>query len=144
MLKINVLCVGDYKEQYWRDAQNEYLKRLSRFFNVETLVLKESTKEKESSLLLSKMSGYCILLDIAGEVISSEKLSQKIDALSQTNSKLTFIIGGSEGVSEEVKQKVNERVSFGKITLPHQLARVVLLEQLYRSATISNNIKYHK
>lgn len=144
MLKIEIICIGDFKEKYWKDAQDEYLKRLSRFYNVETFVLKESTKEKESQLLLSKIKGYCILLDLGGNLISSEELSSKISALSQTNSKITFIIGGSEGVSQKVKEKVNEKISFGKITLPHQLARVVLLEQIYRSATIANNIKYHK
>lgn len=144
MLKINVICVGDFKEKYLKDAEAEYLKRISRFFNMETLILKESGKEKESKEIISKLSGYSILLDISGNEISSENLAEKIEKLTLNNSKITFIIGGSDGVSDELKHLVNERISFGKITLPHQLARVILLEQIYRSATIINKIKYHK
>lgn len=144
MLKIKIICVGDFKENYLKEAEKEYLKRLSKFFEVSTIVVKESDKEREGKEIVSKIDAYAILLDIKGQEVSSEELATKIDKLSLTNSKLNIIIGGSDGVSELVKNSVKERISFGKITLPHQLARIVALEQLYRSGTILNHIKYHK
>lgn len=144
MLKVNLICVGDFKENYWRDAKNEYEKRLSKFFDFSTTILKEEGILKESKNIAQKISGYTILLDVQGEEISSKELANKVAKLSQTNSKITFVIGGSDGVGEIVKDKVSEKISFGKITLPHQLARVVFLEQLYRAGTILNNVKYHK
>lgn len=144
MLKIKLICVGDFKENYLKEAEKEYLKRLSKFFEVSTIIVKESDKEKEGKDIVSKIDAYAILLDIKGEEVTSEELALKIDKLSLTNSKLNVIIGGSDGVSELVKKNVNERVSFGRITLPHQLARIVALEQIYRSGTILNHIKYHK
>lgn len=144
MLGVKLICVGDFKEKYWKDARNEYEKRLSKFFDFSTLILKEEGLEKESKNILSKLSGYTILLDVASKNISSPLLAEKIEKLSQKTSKITFIIGGSDGVSDEVKNAVNEKISFGDITLPHQLARVVFLEQLYRAGTINAGIKYHK
>ena len=144
MLKIKLICVGDFKENYLKEAEKEYLKRLSKFFEVSTIIVKESDKEKEGKDIVSKIDAYAILLDIKGEEVTSEELALKIDKLSLTNSKLNVIIGGSDGASELVKKSVNERISFGRITLPHQLARIVALEQIYRSGTILNHIKYHK
>ena len=144
MLKIKIICVGDFKENYLKEAEKEYLKRLSKFFEVSTITLKESDKEREGKEIVSKIDAYALLLDIKGQEVSSEELATKIDKLSLTNSKLNIVIGGSDGVSELVKNSVKERISFGKITLPHQLARIVALEQIYRSGTILNHIKYHK
>lgn len=144
MLKIRLICVGDFKEKYWKDARDEYEKRLSKFFDFSTVILKEEDKEKEGKEILSKLSGKTILLDIHGKEISSENLAEKLQNLSQITSQITFVIGGSDGVSDAVKNKIDDKISFGKITLPHQLARVVFLEQLYRAGTINAGIKYHK
>lgn len=144
MLKVRLICVGDFKEKYWRDARDEYEKRLSKFYNFSTVVLKEEGVEKEGKNILSKLEGVTILLDIAGEQVTSESLAEKIKKLEQTTSQITFVIGGSDGVSKAVKDAIKDKISFGKITLPHQLARVVFLEQLYRAGTINAGIKYHK
>ncbi len=144
MLKIKLICVGDFKEGYLKDAEKEYLKRLTKFFEMSTVIIKESDKEKEGKDIVSKIDAYSILLDIKGEEVTSEELAGKLEKLSLTNSKLNIIIGGSDGVSRFVSDSVKERISFGKVTLPHQLARIVALEQIYRSGTILNHIKYHK
>lgn len=144
MLDVKLICVGDFKEKFWKDARDEYEKRLSKFFSFSTTVLKEQGMEKEGEAILSKLSGHTILLDISSKNISSEGLAQKIKDLSQKTSKITFIIGGSDGVSDKVKNAVQDKISFGDITLPHQLARIVFLEQLYRAGTINAGIKYHK
>ncbi len=90
------------------------------------------------------MLGYIILLDVLGKGITSTELAEKIENITQTNSKITFVIGGSYGVSNQVKQAADYRLSFSKLTFPHQLMRVVLAEQVYRAFTINNNITYHK
>lgn len=144
MLKIKLICVGGFKEKYWRDAKDEYEKRLSKFFDFSTIILKEEGKDKEGKNILSKISGKVILLDINGKELSSEKFAEKIEKQAQTTSQITFVIGGSDGVSDSVKNAIDDKISFGKITLPHQLARVVFLEQLYRAGTINAGIKYHK
>lgn len=144
MLKVRLICVGDFKEKYWRDARDEYEKRLSKFYNFSTVVLKEEGVEKEGKNILTKLEGVTILLDIAGEQVTSETLAEKIKKLEQTTSQITFVIGGSDGVSKAVKDAIKDKISFGRITLPHQLARVVFLEQLYRAGTINAGIKYHK
>jgi len=144
VLKIKLICVGGFKEKYWRDAKDEYEKRLSKFFDFSTIILKEEGKDKEGKNILSKISGKVILLDINGKELSSEKFAEKIEKQAQTTSQITFVIGGSDGVSDSVKNAIDDKISFGKITLPHQLARVVFLEQLYRAGTINAGIKYHK
>ena len=144
MLGVKLVCVGDFKEKFWKEARDEYEKRLSKFFDFSTQILKEEGIEKESKKILSKLSGYTILLDVSAKNISSPDLALKIKNLSQKTSKIIFVIGGSDGVSDEVKDAVDEKISFGDITLPHQLARVVFLEQLYRAGTINAGIKYHK
>ena len=144
MLKVRLICVGDFKEKYWRDARDEYEKRLSKFYNFSTVILKEEGVEKKGKNILSKLEGVTVLLDIAGQQASSESLAEKIKKLEQTTSQITFVIGGSDGVSKAVKDAIKDKISFGKITLPHQLARVVFLEQLYRAGTINAGIKYHK
>lgn len=151
MLKINILCVGSIKEKFFNEAIEEYLKRLKRFASVtitevsEQSLLEGNKKvETESELLLSKLNGYSILLDRASQELSSEELAKNIETLSSSTSTMTFVIGGSNGVSEKLKSRVEKTISFGKITFPHQLFRVVLLEQIYRAFTIINKLPYHK
>ena len=160
MLHINIVCVGKIKEKYLKDAITEYSKRLSRFCKLNIVELsdekipdsaskatEEIIKNKEGQNILSHLDSgsYIIALDLAGKQYTSTELSQKIDNIaSSTNSNITFIIGGSLGLSKDVLCKCNELISFSKLTFPHQLIRVFLLEQLYRSFKILNNETYHK
>ena len=152
MITINLLCVGNLKEKFWVDAQNEYIKRLQKFckFNVIEVEEKNAASspkdvlQKEQKLILDKCKGCCILFDVNGQQVSSEELSALIQKLSLTSSEITFIIGGSYGVGDGVKNAVAKKLSFGKITLPHNLARIVAIEQIYRAFNIANNTSYHK
>ena len=152
MLKINLVCVGNLKDKFFIEASNEYTKRLSRFCELKITELKEYTnldsiekiKEQEGEEILKNVKGYFILLDVKGNLISSEDLAEKIESISLSSSEITFVIGGSYGVSEKVKQKANEKISVSKMTFPHRLFRIMLLEQIYRAFTINNNIAYHK
>lgn len=149
---IKIICVGKVKEAYYRDAIEEYLKRLSKYTKVEIVEVsdlnydKEKTIREESKLIIDKLNNndYKILMDIQGEILDSVSLSKKINDVMINNSNLTFIIGGSYGVSDELKRMVDYRLSFSKLTFPHQLFRVVLLEQIYRCFKIINNEEYHK
>ena len=152
MLKINIVCVGNLKDKFFVEASEEYLKRLSRFCICNVKELKEYTylnnieqiKESEAVEILKNLKGFVFLLDVKGEQFTSENFALKIESLSQTNSEITFIIGGSYGVSEQVKQRANLIASVSKMTFPHRLFRVMLLEQIYRAFTILNNTGYHK
>lgn len=153
MIKYNIVCVGNLKEKFSRECQEEYMKRLSRFANVNIIELTErnnlndvnSIILKESEDILNKLpKGYNILLDIKGELLSSEELSSKLEKLELFNDTINFIIGGSYGVSDLVKEKADYRISFSRMTFPHNLIRIMLLEQVYRAKTISNNMPYHK
>lgn len=151
-MHIRLVCVGSLKEDFWQKACQEYQKRLQKFCTLQIIELQEQNKYEqvdkilsaEGGLILSNLSGYNILLDIEGKLYSSNELASKLNNILLTNSTITFIIGGSYGVSEAVRKSVNERLSFGKITLPHNLARVVLLEQIYRAFMINSGAKYHK
>ncbi len=152
MITIRVVCVGNLKEKFWIDAAEEYQKRLSRFCKLEIVELVEQNKfdniEKiknvEGEEIIHSLSGKNILLDVNGKIISSEQFADKIKSLSLQTSTITFVIGGSYGVSDAVKTKIEDKLSFGKATFPHNLARVILLEQIYRSFMINSNSKYHK
>ena len=159
MLHINVICVGKIKESFFRDAISEYSKRLSRFCNLTITELQDEKipekanekieqeiKEKEGQNIIShiKKDSYVIALDLTGKELDSIALSQKIESLSISNSSITFIIGGSLGLSKQVLTACNEKLCFSKMTFPHQLIRIFLLEQIYRSFKISNNETYHK
>lgn len=147
MLRITIFAVGKLKEQFWKDAVAEYLKRLGGYAKIEVRELPDSNVEKEASALLSALPerGPIILMDIRGKETSSEGLAQKIDNYAlNSDSHISFIIGGSDGATKEVKQRATERISFGPITLPHNLARVVLLEQIYRAFKIIRHEPYHK
>lgn len=156
MIKINLICMGDIKEKYLRDAIDEYSKRISRFANLNIIQLKENVSKTNNALdienalkkdaqeISKHLKGYPICLDVQGEMISSEQFAKKIEKTSLTNSEITFIIGASNGIYNKIKSMCKEKISFSKMTFPHQLMRVIFLEQLYRSFTILNNISYHK
>lgn len=152
MITINLVCVGNLKERFTKDEQAEYQKRLSAFCNLNIVEIKEQnqfenvdvTLQKEGIDILSKSKGYVILCDIGGKQLSSENFAQKIDKLMLENSTITFVVGGSYGVSEDVRKKANERISFSQMTFPHNMFRNMLLEQIYRAFTIINGKSYHK
>lgn len=146
MIKLNVVAVGKLKERFFTDAVNEYAKRISRFASLKiTEIPEKRSVEEEGTEILKKTSGLTVLTDVKGEAVSSENLAEIIkNACTYGQSEITFIIGSSEGTSEEVKKGVDKRISFGAVTFPHQLMRVILCEQLYRALTIINNVTYHK
>lgn len=147
MLKITIFAVGKLKEAFWKDAVAEYLKRLSGYATLTIREIPDSNKNKEAEVLLTALPEHTplILLDIKGKETSSEDLARKLDTYAlEGASHLVFIIGGSDGVTPEVRARATERLSFGPITLPHNLARVVLLEQIYRAFKISRGEPYHK
>lgn len=157
MLHITVVVVGRLKERFWTEACNEYLKRLSAYASVSIKELPDYDPTKcggeaaavhlESESIISSIpkGAESFLLDISGKQISSEELAGAIENCAiEGKSNLCFIIGGSSGVDDSVRRVVNRRVSLGKITLPHNLARVVLLEQLFRAFKIIKGEPYHK
>ncbi len=156
MLSVNLICVGKVKEKYIIMGIDEFTKRLQSFTKFSLIELKEDGNDsnrdesikKESILIkncLEKSKGYNILLDVKGKEYSSEDISREIEKLTVNGvSTINFIIGGSYGVSDEIKASANIRLSFSKMTFPHQLMRLIFIEQLYRWFTITNNIKYHK
>jgi 23S rRNA (pseudouridine1915-N3)-methyltransferase len=152
-MKIEILCVGSLKERYLREAETEYLKRLSRFAKVEITEIKEArTIEAEGAALLAKLgitanrnARYVIALDVRGKSLSSEAFAESVAELGLSGkSTIAFIIGGSCGLSEEVLKAADLRLSFSAMTFPHQLMRVILLEQIYRSFKINGGEIYHK
>lgn len=147
MLKITVFAVGKLKESFWKEAVAEYLKRLKGYATVIIREIPDSTSKKEAAALLTTLPDNVpiLLLDIKGKETSSEALSHKLDTYALEGfSHLAFVIGGSDGVTQDIRNRATERISFGPITLPHNLARVVLLEQLYRGFKISRGEPYHK
>ena len=157
-MTVKLIVIGKLKEEYLRKACDEYIKRLSRYCTFELHELDEyrlsdNPSQKEISNALSKEAesikkyakGYIIPMCIEGKQVSSPELSQKIsNAVIDGNSTITFIIGSSFGLSDEIKTMGNFRLSMSKMTFQHQLARVMLLEQIYRSFQISEGGKYHK
>lgn len=152
-MKINIVCVGKIKEKFFIDAINEYKKRLSRFCSFNIFEVDEDSKqtnlekkkELEGKKLLEKCSGVIVSLDIQGKMLSSEEIADFIkDKQVGGVSEISFVIGGSNGLSDEVLSKSALKLSFGKITFPHQLFRVVLTEQIYRAFTIISGLPYHK
>lgn len=159
-MKITILCVGKVKEKFYRDAIGEYQKRLSRYCKLKIVeVTDEKTpdgasetvenqiKEKEGNRILSKIreEDYVIALAIDGKMQDSVELSKNIQQLGvRGKSSIVFVIGGSLGLSKAVLKRANEKLSFSKMTFPHQLMRVILLEQVYRSYRIMNGEPYHK
>lgn len=158
-MNITILCVGKIKEKYFTAAIDEYKKRMSRFAKFDIIEVpdekipenasvkeQEAVKKKEGRAVLSRLKpgGSVIALCIEGMELTSEQLAEKIERLSMMSSSVTFIIGGSLGLSDEVKNAADLKLSFGRMTLPHQLMRVVLSEQIYRAFKINRNESYHK
>ena len=159
MISINIVCVGKIKEQYLKDAINEYSKRLSKFCNLSIIELQDEKlpakinesiiqeiKQKEGRKIIEhiKKESYIICLDLNGKEYTSTMFSNKIQQIALNNSSnITFIIGGTLGISSEVLQYAKEKICFSKMTFPHQLIRIFLLEQLFRGFKIANNETYH-
>lgn len=150
---IKIICLGKIKEKFYREAILEYLKRLSKYSKIEIIELPDETindkeialtKEKEKILSKIKEKDYVITLEVEGVSLDSVELSNKIDNTLSNNSNITFIIGSSYGIHYEVKSRANFHLSFSNMTFPHQLFRVILLEQIYRAFKIINNETYHK
>lgn len=150
---IKIITVGSIKEKYLKDAIDEYLKRLKKYTNIEIIELKdEGLVEEQKAIqlegekILKNISpkDYLITLEIEGKEYSSEEFATKINQIQIENSNIVFVIGGSYGLSKEIKEKSKMHLSFSKMTFPHQLFRVFLLEQIYRAYKILNNESYHK
>lgn len=153
MIKINIVCVGNLKDKEYISLAEEYQKRLSRFAKINIVELKEKNSlsntnqiiESETADILQNIDmSKTVLLDKDGELVSSPELASFVDKWSNNNSELTFVIGGSYGVSDYLRKNALKKISFGRMTFPHRLARIMLLEQIYRAFTINNNISYHK
>lgn len=150
---IKIVCVGKIKEKYFKEAINEYIKRIGKYTKLEIIEINDLDrlniadvlkKEGESILKHIKDRDYVVTLEIEGIKMNSIELASKIDNMLFKNSNITFVIGGSYGLSDEVKNRSNFKLSFSDFTFPHQLFRVILLEQIYRSFKINNNESYHK
>lgn len=143
---IKVICVGKIKEQYLKDLINDYLKRINKYHKLDIIELKDSNIIDESKEILKYVNSkdYIITMDINGNKLNSDELSKKIDNLLMNYSNITFIIGGSYGLHDDVKTVSNYSLSFSDLTFPHGLFRGLLLEQVYRSFKILNNESYHK
>ncbi len=143
---IRILCVGKIKEKFYREAIDEYMKRLSRYHKVIIDEVNDSNIDSEKELILKHINkkDYVVVLDINGIELDSVEFSSFIDKTLISNSNIVFVIGGSDGVHSYIKDKANYKLSFSKMTFPHQLFRVILLEQIYRSFKIINNETYHK
>lgn len=159
-MNISIVCVGKIKEKYFRDALDEYVKRLSKFAKISIFEVDDEEtpanasesveniiKDKEGERILKKIpsNSYIFTLEIEGKKYDSVSFSKKINSLAiNGNSNICFIIGGSLGLSDNIKAISNEKLSFSDMTFPHQLMRVILTEQIYRAFKIINNEPYHK
>lgn len=144
---IKIICMGKIKEDYLNKLIDDYKKRISRYHKIEIIELNDSNDlQKESADILKHINNqdYVIALDIDGENLDSVSLAKKIDSIFLNYGTITFIIGSSFGLHEDIKRRANYRLSFSKLTFPHGLFRGILLEQIYRSFKILNNETYHK
>lgn len=150
---IKIICVGKIKEVFYRDAIKEYLKRLSKYEKVEIIECKDYADLPINDIMLKEATeiekhinpkDYVITMEIEGKQISSTELANKINDIYLISSNIVFIIGGSYGLHDNIKNRSNYKLSFSKLTFPHQLFRVILLEQIYRAFKINNNESYHK
>ena len=149
---IKIICIGKIKEKYLKEAVLEYQKRISKYTKLELIELpdydfdvkKTLSKEKDNILKVIKPNDYNILLDLDGQSFTRLEFAFKLENLREKYPNINFIIGGSFGVDTDIKEKCQERISFSKLTFPHQLFRVIFLEQIYRSFKIINNEEYHK
>ena len=152
-MKINLICVGKIKEPYLRDAVNEYIKRLKPWCILNVIEINEGNfnksdieiKEIEGKQIKTKIKGYVIATAIDGVQKNSLEFAKEIEKLQISGkNEISIIIGGSTGLSEEILEDSDEKISFSKMTFPHQLFRVMMLEQIYRALSILNNSAYHK
>ena len=158
MLNINIICIGKIKEKYLKDAIDEYSKRLKKYCNLNIVELQDEklpdklyesllneVKEKECKKMIDtiKKDSYVIALDLQGKEYTSEQFAEKIERISLINSTITFLIGGTLGFNDEIKKIAHEQVCFSKMTFPHQLMRLFLVEQIYRAFKIAKNETYH-
>ena len=155
MLHINLICLGKLKENFWREAESEYLKRLSAFAKIQITELREESfdekdsveiiKQKEAQKILSALpeNSFVIVLDEHGRQFTSIQLAEKIKEVNQQSNNLTFIIGGPLGLHSSILQKANLKLSFSAFTFTHQMIRVFLWEQIYRAQMIGAGRKYH-
>lgn len=143
---IKIICVGKIKEQYLKNAILEYKKRISKYHKLEIIELPDNSIEEEGNAILKVINDkdYVITLEIEGQMIDSIEFSNRIEKIFIEHSNITFIIGGSDGLSDKIKAISNFKLSFSKMTFPHQLFRVILLEQIYRAFKIMKNETYHK
>ena len=150
---IKLITVGTIKEKYLKDAIEEYVKRIKKYTNIELIEVKDEGLVEESKAILLEAEkikkhlsprDYIITMEIEGKQLTSEEFSEKLNQIQIENSNIVFIIGGSYGLSDEIKQLSKLHLSFSKMTFPHQLFRVLLLEQIYRCYKILNNESYHK
>lgn len=159
-MKIKIIAVGSIKEQYFKDAINEYIKRLTPYTKVEIVEVddisskanarlkeEEQVKEKEGARLLSKIhaNDYVVTLDLNQNEFDSVSFSMRLEEMFiKGQSTIVFVIGGSLGLSEQIKRRANESLTLSKMTFTHQMTRVILLEQIYRAFKIAKGEKYHK
>lgn len=161
MINIKIICVGDYKEKYLKEMNDEYTKRLSKYCKLETIVLKDESlpstlndsninavKEKEASSILAKLESftnpYVFVLDEKGKEFDSMSFAKNLsNVTTYGHSTIVFVIGGSLGLTDTVRKRANTLLSFSRLTFPHQMIRVFLLEQLFRCFKINNNETYH-
>lgn len=147
---IKIVCVGKIKEKYFKEAIDEYQKRISKYTKINIIEVADEANgdilNKEANYILKYIDekDYVITLEIEGETLNSIELANKIDKTFITNPNITFVIGGSYGLHKDIKNRSNLALSFSKLTFPHQLFRIILLEQIYRSFKINNNESYHK
>ena len=150
---IKIICVGKIKEKYLKEAIEEYKKRLSKYTKLEVIEVNDIDNQNIDIVLLKEKEliekyidskDFVITLEIEGNMLNSVELANKIDSIFNTHSNITFIIGGSYGLHNDIKNRSNYTLSFSRLTFPHQLFRVNLLEQIYRVFKINNNEAYHK
>ena len=151
MLKINIICVGSIKDKYIKEGISEFSKRINKFANIFFVELKESTKDniralsEEKEKIISQMKkGYNIALALKGHNFSSIEFANFISKSQQNHSQINFIIGSSHGLHQDVLNRADFKMSFSQLTFPHQLFRLILIEQIYRGLSINHNGKYHK
>ncbi|MBR6690975.1 MAG: 23S rRNA (pseudouridine(1915)-N(3))-methyltransferase RlmH [Bacilli bacterium] len=152
-MMIKIICVGKIKEKYLKDAIEEYKKRISKYTKLEIIEVNDIDNPSIDIVLLKEKEliekhidtrDFVITMEIEGNMLSSIELARKIDNIFNTNSTITFVIGGSYGIHQDIKARSDYKLSFSKLTFPHQLFRVNLLEQIYRTFKINNNEAYHK
>ena len=145
MKKIKLVCVGKNSKPFSRDGCDEYLKRLKSVYDATVVeILEQPTIKKECDEIVKRTEGYIVLMDVGGDEVDSIGFADMLRREHEKHDVITFVIGGASGVDERVRQSANRRISFGRVTYPHQIARLLLCEQIYRASTIIKGVPYHK